>query len=92
MVVDKIHEKIREDLIKNQKELLNLKHYYTHKYRSQNRFLDINVGIFKIGNVSHVVQIYVADKHTKIRERLIMSNNQIVDTDIIVKRINEITN
>jgi len=86
-MVDQIHEIIRQDLLKNQKDLINLQHYYTHKYRSQDRLLDINVGIFQ-ENLEHmIVQIYVADKNTRIREQLLLTKHSVViDTDIIIKR------
>ncbi len=85
-MIDNIHTYIREDLMKNQNDLLNMRHYYTHKFRSNNRFIDINVGIFIDEKQRQVAQIYVADKNNKIRERLIIENNTIVDTDIIYKR------
>jgi len=85
-MIDNIHTYIREDLMKNQNDLLNMRHYYTHKFRSNNRFIDINVGIFIDEKQRQVAQIYVADKNNKIRERLIIENNIIVDTDIIYKR------
>ena len=85
-MVEQIHDIIRQDLIKNQNDLLNMRHYYTHKFRSNNRFIDINVGIFIDEKQRQVAQIDVADKNNKIRERLIIENNTIVDTDIIYKR------
>ncbi len=85
-MIENIHDIIRQDLIKNQNDLLNMRHYYTHKFRSNNRFIDINVGIFIDEKQRQVAQIYVADKNNKIRERLIIENNTIVDTDIIYKR------
>ena len=72
--------------MRNQSDLLNMKHYYTHKFRSDNRLVDINVGIFTDEQQRDVVQIYVADKKTRIRERLVIENNKIVDTDVIYKR------
>lgn len=86
-MIEQIHEIIREDLIKNQKQLFNLKHYYTHKWRSNDRLLDVNVGLFRNDNLKLTAQIYVADKNTKIREQLFLDENyNIVDTDIIIKR------
>jgi hypothetical protein len=86
-MIEHIHEIIREDLIKNQKQLFNLKHYYTHKWRSNDRLLDVNVGLFRNDNLKLTAQIYVADKNTKIREQLFLDENyNIVDTDIIIKR------
>lgn len=86
-MIEQIHEIIREDLIKNQKNLFNLKHYYTHKWRSNDRLLDVNVGLFRNDNLKLTAQIYVADKNTKIREQLFLDENyNIVDTDIIIKR------
>lgn len=86
-MVDQIHQIIRQDLIKNQKDLINLQHYYTHKYRSQDRLLDINVGIFQHSLDDMIVQIYVADKSTRIREQFLLTKHSvIVDTDIIIKR------
>lgn len=82
-----IYNHIRKDLISNQKDLLNLKNYYTHKHRSNDRMLDINVAIFRDTRDTSVVQIYVADKHFKVRERLVLNDNsRIIDTDIIIKR------
>lgn len=85
-MIDNIHAFIRQDLIMNQSDLLNMKHYYTHKFRSNNRLVDINVGIFTDEQQKDVVQIYVADNKTRIRERLVIENNKIVDTDVIYKR------
>jgi len=86
-MVDQIHQIIRQDLLKNQKDLINLQHYYTHKYRSQDRLLDINVGIFQESLEHMIVQIYVADKNTRIREQLLLTKHSVViDTDIIIKR------
>lgn len=86
-MVDQIHEIIRQDLLKNQKDLINLQHYYTHKYRSQDRLLDINVGIYQHNLDNMIVQIYVADKNTRIREQMLLTKHSvIVDTDIIIKR------
>lgn len=88
-MVDQIHNTIRQDLLTNQKELYNLQHYYTHKYRSNDRLLDINVGIFQESRHYTTVQIYVADKNTRIREKMKLSNENIIfDTDVIIKRLN----
>ena len=85
-MVDKLHSYIRQDLIENQADLLNLQHYWTHKYRSRDRLLDINVGIFIDEEYNTIVQLYIADKHTRIRERFTMENNRMVDTNTIIKR------
>ena len=82
-----IYNHIRRDLISNQSDLLNLRNYYTHKHRSNDRMLDINVAIFKDTRDTSIVQIYVADKHFKVRERLILNDSsRIIDTDVIMKR------
>lgn len=80
-----LHDAIREDLLVNQNELINRLLYYTHKYRSQDRLLDINVGIFLNDNYQPTVQIYIATKDIKIREQFIMKGNEIVDNNIIIK-------
>lgn len=86
-MVDQIHQIIRQDLLKNQKDLINLQHYYAHKYRSNDRLLDINVGIFQHTLDEMIVQIYVADKATRIREQFLLTKHSvIIDTDIIIKR------
>lgn len=85
-MVDKIHSIIREDIIANQADVLNLEHYYTHKYRSRDPRLDINVGIFLNEQQEQIVQIYVADRKNKIREQLMFKNNRIIDTNTIIKR------
>jgi len=86
-MVDDIHSIIRQDLLINQKDLINMQYYYTHKYRSNDRLLDINVGIFKDNYSYTTVQIYVADKNCRIRERFKLSNDsKIFDTDVIIKR------
>lgn len=64
-----IHNDIREDLIANQGDLLNLQYHYTHKYRSQERFVDIHVGIFQDNIHYSTVQIYVSTKEGKIKEK-----------------------
>lgn len=88
-MIEHIHEIIREDLIKNQKQLFNLKHYYTHKWRSNDRLLDVNVGLFRDNRQRLTAQIYVADKNTKIREQLFLDENfTMYDNDLIIKRLN----
>lgn len=82
-----VYNHIRKDLILNQEDLLNLKNYYTHKHRSNDRMLDVNVAIFRDTRFTSIVQIYVADKSFKVRERLVLNeNSRIIDTDIIMKR------
>ena len=71
-----IYNDIREDLIANQEDLINLQYYYTHKYRSQDRFVDIHVGIFQDNFHYFTVQIYVATKQGKIREKFKLNKNQ----------------
>lgn len=84
---EEIYNYIRRDLMNNQNDLLNMQHYYTHKHRSNDRMLDVNVAIFKDTRDTSVVQIYVADKIFKVRERFVLnSNSTIIDTDIIIKR------
>lgn len=86
-MIEQIHDRIRQDLIKNQKDLFNMQHYYTHKHRSNCRLLDINVGLFRNDKQQLTAQIYVADKNTKIREQLFLDeNNIVVDNDLIIKR------
>ena len=86
-MVEHIFETIRQDLINNQNDLYNMQHYYTHKHRSNDRLLDINVGIFQESRHYTTVQIYVADKNVRIREKMQLSiDNKIIDTDIIIKR------
>ena len=88
-MIEQIHDYIREDLIRNQKDLFNMQHYYTHKHRSQDRLLDVNVGLFRNDKQQLTAQIYVADKNTKIREQLFLDeNNVVVDNDLIIKRLN----
>ena len=85
-MIDFLHKKIRTDLIINQKELLARYHYYTHKYRSNDRLLDINVGIFLNDKYQPTVQIYIANSQTKIREQFILDkNNNIIDNNLIIK-------
>lgn len=86
MNIKEIHSVIREDIITNQKDLLNREFYYTHKYRSQDRLIDINVGIFLNEDYKPTVQIYVADNNTKIRERFFLNNaSEIITNEIIIK-------
>jgi len=88
-MIENIHDIIRQDLILNQKDLFNLYHYYTHKWRSNDRLLDINVGLFRNEDYVLTAQIYVADKNTKIREQLFLDENfNMFDNDLIIKRIN----
>jgi hypothetical protein len=88
-MIEYIHEKIRQDLIVNQKDLFNMRHYYTHKHRSNDRMLDINVGLFRDNKQRLTAQIYVADKNTKIREQLFLNENYTMyDNDLIIKRLN----
>jgi hypothetical protein len=85
-MIQQIHNKIKNDLITNQKDLFNMQHYYTHKHRSQDRLLDINVGLFRDNKQRLTVQIYVADKNTRIRERLFLDENlNIINNEVIVK-------
>lgn len=86
-MIEQIHDIIREDLISNQKDLFNMMHYYTHKWRSNDRLLDINVGLFRNQKQQLTAQIYVADKDTRIREQLFLDeNNVVIDNDLIIKR------
>jgi len=88
-MIEIIHDRIRRDLIKNSKDLFKLHHYYTHKYRSNDRLLDINVGLFRNDNLKLTAQIYVADKYMKIREQLFLDENyNIVDNNLIIKKYN----
>lgn len=85
-MIKQIHNRIREDLIKNQKDLFNMEHYYTHKYRSNDRTLDINVGLFRNDKQQLTAQIYVADKHTRIREQLFLDDNyNVINNELIIK-------
>jgi hypothetical protein len=86
-MVERIHDIIRQDLITNRKDLFNMKHYYTHKWRSNDRLLDVNVGLFRNDKQQLTAQVYVADKNTKIREQLFLDENlNIIDNDLIIKR------
>ena len=88
-MIEQIHNRIRQDLITNQKDLFNMHHYYTHKYRSNNRMLDINVGLFRDNRQVLTAQIYVADKNTKIREQLFLDENYTMyDNNLIIKNLN----
>jgi hypothetical protein len=88
-MIEQIHDIIRQDLIVNSKDLFNLHHYYTHKWRSNDRLLDINVGLFRDNRQRLTAQIYVADKNTKIREQLFLDENYTMyDNDLIIKRLN----
>jgi len=84
-----IYNDIRQDLIANQQDLINLQYYYTHKYRSQDRFTDIHVGIFQDNIHYSTVQIYVATKEGRIREKFKINKNDRVlyssDLKIIIK-------
>ena len=85
-MIENIHDIIRQDLIKNQKDLFKMEHYYTHKYRSNDRTLDINVGLFRDDKQQLTAQIYVADKHTRIRERLFLDENyNVINNELIIK-------
>ena len=85
-VVEKLHSLIREDIINNQSEILNRMHYYTHKHRSQDRLLDVNVGIFLNENYEPTCQIYVGIDSFKIREQFTMNNyGNIINTKLITK-------
>lgn len=84
-MVEKIYFYIRQDLLLHQEDILNMSHYYTHKYRSKDRRLDMNVGIFTNENREDIVQIYVADKFTRIREQMVIKNNKIIDSRLIIK-------
>jgi hypothetical protein len=86
-MVEQIHDLIREDLLRNHKDLFRIRHYYTHKWRSNDRLLDVNVGLFRNNKQQLTAQIYVADKNTKIREQLFLDENYtVVDNNIIIKR------
>jgi hypothetical protein len=88
-MIEQIHDIIRQDLIVNSKDLFNLHHYYTHKWRSNDRMLDINVGLFRDNRQRLTAQIYIADKNTKIREQLFLDENYTMyDNDLIIKRLN----
>lgn len=85
-IVEQLHNSIREDIINNQSELLNRMHYYTHKHRSQDRLLDVNVGIFLNENYEPTCQIYVGNDSFKIREQFILDHfGRIINNKIISK-------
>lgn len=85
-MVREIHEIIRRDIMSNVEDLFKLRHHYTHKYRSNDRMLDINVGLFRNDKQQLTAQIYVADKYTKIREQFFLDDkNVIVNNQIIIK-------
>jgi hypothetical protein len=87
-MVESIHNIIRQDLIKNQKELFRLRHYYTHKWRSGDRLLDVNVGLFRNENQQLTAQVYVADKNMKIREQFFLDDNyNMIDSNLIIKHL-----
>lgn len=88
-MVEDIYFFIRQDLLLHQEDLLNMQHYYTHKYRSKDIRLDINVGVFLNEDQEDVVQIYVADKNTKIREQLILKDNKVIDSRLTLKRLTD---
>ena len=84
-----LYNQIREDLIANQADVLNLQEYYIHKYRSQERFTEVNVGIFQENRHYVTVQIYVADKSVRIREKMKFTRfSEYVDSEIITKQLN----
>lgn len=88
-MIEQIHNRIRQDLINNQKDLFNMQHYYTHKHRSNDRMLDINVGLFRNDKQVLTAQIYVANKNTKIREQLFLDENyNVIDNNLIIKHLN----
>lgn len=87
-MIKQIHNRIREDLIANQKDLFNMGHYYTHKYRSNDRTLDINVGLFRSDKQQLTAQIYVADNTRRIRERLYFDEKyNLIDNELIIKEL-----
>ena len=63
-----------------------MQNYWTHKYRSRDRLLDINIGMFPEPDGTWTVQLYVADKKNRIRERFTILNNRMIDTNTIIKR------
>ena len=84
-MVEKIYFYIRQDLVRHQEDLVNMTHYYTHKYRSKDPRLDINVGIFRNSERDDIVQIYVADKNVRIREQITIRNRRVVDSNLTMK-------
>lgn len=84
--IKKLHQSIKLDLLNNQKDLLNRYHYYTHKYRSNDRLLDVNVGIFLNDNYQHTVQLYISNGNIKVREQFILDKqNNIINTNLTSK-------
>lgn len=85
-IVESIYQSIRRDIIRNQKDLLSLRKHYTHKYRSADPNVDINVGIFRDDEDSSIVQIYVGSKYMRVRDQLRIDNlSNLFDSD--VKRV-----
>lgn len=82
-IIEQIYQGIRRDIVRNQKDLLSLQHYYTHKYRSADENVDINVGIFRDSQEYSIVQIYVGSKYMRVRDQIRIDNaSNLVDSKV----------
>lgn len=74
--INKVYNKIEQDIIDNQKDVFNLYNYYVSKYSYlSDRINDVNVGLFLDDNQKPTVQIFIRNK-TGYRKSLISFNKE----------------
>jgi hypothetical protein len=88
--IQKTYNTIENDLLDNQKDVLNMYNYYTHKYRG-NRLNDINVGLFLNDRQEPVAQVFVRNQSGYIKSHLVFNREgtEIVEVRILNKKIDE---
>lgn len=84
-IIEQIYQGIRRDIIRNQRDLLNLQNLYTHKYRSADQDVDINVGIYREDKDYSIVQIYVGSKYMRVRDRLRLTNDSLLVDSVVTR-------
>lgn len=82
--INKVYNRIEQDIIDNEKDIFNLYNTYTRKYSYlSNRVNDVNVGLFLNDNQQPTVQIFIRNK-TGCRKSFITFNkegNKILNID-----------
>ena len=85
LIIEQIYQRIRFDIIRNQRDLLSLRNLYTHKYRSADENVDINVGIFRDNADYSIVQIYVGSKYMRVRDQLKLDNSSRLIDSVVTR-------
>ena len=86
------YTEIQDDIITNQKDVFNMREYYSRKYaKYSNRLNDVNVGLFLNDRQQPTVQIFLRNKTGYIRTHLIFNRagDTLVNTIILNSKLND---